>query len=75
MARRHCPAAGQRAEKNWCLALLLTGRARKLFTRQKGTSLMVQWLRNRLPMQGIWVESLPKAGDMGLLRFHMLWSN
>ena len=36
---------------------------------------MVQWLRNRLPMQGIWVESLPKAGDMGLLRFHMLWSN
>ena len=75
MARPHCPVAGQRAENNWCLALLLTGRVRKLFTSQKGTFLMVQWLSNRLPMQGIWVQSLPNAGGVGLVRFHMLWSN
>ena len=36
---------------------------------------MVQWLRNHLPMQRIWIQSLPKTGDMGLLRFHVLWSN
>ena len=30
------------------------------------TSLMIQWLRLCLPMQGVWVQSL-----VGELRFHM----
>ena len=32
-----------------------------------GTSLMVQWLRLHLPVQGVWARSLVKD-----LRFHML---
>ena len=35
-----------------------------------GTSLVVQWLRNHLPMQGMQVQSL-----VGELRSHMLWDN
>ena len=35
-----------------------------------GTSLMVQWLRICLAMQGTWVESLE-----GELRSYMPWSN
>ena len=35
-----------------------------------GTSLVVQWLRIRLPMQGAWVRAL-----VGELRSHMLWGN
>ena len=35
-----------------------------------GTSLVVQWLRIRLPMQGTWVPSL-----VGELRSHILWGN
>ena len=33
-----------------------------------GTSLVVQWLRLHLPMQGVPVQSL-----VGKLRFHMTW--
>ena len=33
----------------------------------QGTSLVVQWLRLHLPMQGAWVQSL-----VGELRSHML---
>ena len=36
----------------------------------RGTSLVVQWLRIRLPMQGMWVRSL--VGELGS---HMLQSN
>ena len=35
-----------------------------------GTSLVVQWLRIHLPMQGTWVRSL-----VGELRSHMPWGN
>ena len=35
-----------------------------------GTSLVVQWLRICLQMQGTWVQSL-----VGEPRFHMLWGN
>ena len=35
-----------------------------------GTSLVVQWLKIRLPMQGTQVQSL-----VGELRSHMLWGN
>ena len=38
--------------------------------KQNGTFLEVQWLRNHLPMQGTWVQSL-----VGELRCHMLWSH
>ena len=39
--------------------------------KQGGTSLVAQWLRICLPMQGTWVRSLiPSPG-----RPHMLWSN
>ena len=36
----------------------------------EGTSLVVQWLRIRLPMQGMWVPPL-----VGELRSHMPWGN
>lgn len=74
MARHHCPAAGQRAENNWCLALLLTGRARELFTRQRGT-LDGPVVKKSPAYAGDMDSILPKTGDMGLLRFHVLWSN
>ena len=38
--------------------------------RKEGTSLVVQWLRIRFPMQGTWVRSL-----VGELRSHMLRGN
>ena len=34
-----------------------------------GTSLVIQWLRLHLPMQGVWIWSL-----VGELRSHMSWS-
>ena len=36
----------------------------------KGTTLVVQWLRICLPMQGTWVQSLVRE-----LRSHMPWGN
>ena len=35
-----------------------------------GDSLVVQWLRIKLPMQGTWVQPL-----VGELRYHMPWDN
>ena len=37
---------------------------------QEGTSLVIQWLRICLVMQGMWVRSLVRE-----LRFHMLQGN
>ena len=37
---------------------------------QEGTSLVIQWLRICLAMQGMWVRSLVRE-----LRFHMLQGN
>ena len=37
---------------------------------QEGTSLVVQWLRICLVMQGMWVRSLVRE-----LRSHVLWGN
>ena len=38
--------------------------------RDAGTSLVVQWLRIQLAMQGTWVQSLVRE-----VRSHMLWGN
>ena len=35
-----------------------------------GTSLVVQWLRIHLAMQGMWIQSLLRK-----LRSHVLWAN
>ena len=37
---------------------------------KSGTSLVVQWLRIHLPIQGMWVQMLVRE-----LRFHMQWGN
>ena len=38
--------------------------------KETGTSLVIQWLRVCLPLQGMWVQSLVRE-----LGFHMPWSN
>lgn len=56
-------------QKPWNMNVL-DGEGVTLESEVLGTSLMVQWLRIRFTVQGMWVRSL-----VGNLRCHILWGN
>ena len=67
------PQGGGRQEEHQNRALRSqedTGERDEICSEKEGTSLVVQWLRIRLPMQGTGVRSL-----VGELRSHRPWGN